>query len=86
MNSNDARGPLTRRFTTNALPTLSPIGQQRRQAAGDTQMVSTVFLPQLHKEHKASQEDHEIGEMEYNRSKQDRIGGSCGLFAGELRP
>lgn len=32
-----------RRFTTNALPTLSPIGQQRRQAAGggDPQMVST---------------------------------------------
>ena len=29
-----------RRFTTNALPTLSPIGQQRRQAAGDTHMVS----------------------------------------------
>jgi hypothetical protein len=55
MSSNDARGPgLTRRFTTNALPTtLSPIGQQRRQAAGDTQMVSTVFCPQLHLPHKA---------------------------------
>lgn len=35
-----------RRFTTNALPTLSPIGQQRRQAAGggDAQMVSTYFV------------------------------------------
>jgi len=33
-------GGLMRRFTTNALPTLSPIGQQRRQAAGDTQAVS----------------------------------------------
>jgi len=34
--SNEARAGLTRRFTTNALPTLSPIGQQRRLAAGDT--------------------------------------------------
>ncbi|KAI7521927.1 hypothetical protein KC331_g19518, partial [Hortaea werneckii] len=34
--SNDIRSGLTRRFTTNALPTtLSPIGQQRKQAAGD---------------------------------------------------
>ena len=41
MSSNDARGSLTRRFTMNALPTLSPIGQQRRQAAGETQLVST---------------------------------------------
>lgn len=32
---NDIRSGLTRRFTTNALPTLSPIGQQRKQAAGD---------------------------------------------------
>ncbi|KAK3701582.1 hypothetical protein LTR37_015436 [Vermiconidia calcicola] len=42
--NNDVRGNLTRRFTTNALPTLSPMGQQRRQAAGDTQMVSE-YLP-----------------------------------------
>ena len=40
--TNDARGSLTRRFTTNALPTLTPIGQQRRQAAENTQMVSTT--------------------------------------------
>lgn len=53
MTSNDARGPLTRRFTTNALPTLSPIGQQRRQAAGDTQMVSTTFHFQLHEQREA---------------------------------
>ncbi|USW49507.1 Putative armadillo-like helical, pumilio domain-containing protein [Septoria linicola] len=33
----DVRGSLTRRFTTNTVPTLSPIGQQRRQAAGDMQ-------------------------------------------------
>lgn len=39
--NNDGRGGLTRRFTMNALPTLSPIGQQRRQAAGDLSMVST---------------------------------------------
>ncbi|KAM0714024.1 hypothetical protein Q7P37_010988 [Cladosporium fusiforme] len=32
----ETRAGLTRRFTTNALPTLSPIGQQRRQAAGET--------------------------------------------------
>jgi hypothetical protein len=36
----DVRGALQRRFTTNTVPTLSPIGQQRRQAAGDVQMVS----------------------------------------------
>ena len=37
----EVRGGLTRRFTTNALPTLSPIGQQRLQAAGgDNAMVS----------------------------------------------
>lgn len=46
-NNNDARGSLMRRFTTNALPTLSPIGQQRRQAAGDPQMVSTISPLQL---------------------------------------
>ncbi|KAL1583038.1 hypothetical protein WHR41_08483 [Cladosporium halotolerans] len=34
--NNETRAGLTRRFTTNALPTLSPIGQQRRMAAGDT--------------------------------------------------
>jgi hypothetical protein len=42
-NNSDVRGSLTRRFTTNALPTLSPIGQQRRQAAGEPQVVSTPF-------------------------------------------
>ena len=40
---NDARIGLTRRFTMNALPTLSPIGQQRRQAAGESQAVSLNF-------------------------------------------
>lgn len=39
----DVRSGLTRRFTTNALPTLSPIGQQRRQAAGDYS-VSSLFV------------------------------------------
>lgn len=39
-NLSETRAGLTRRFTTNALPTLSPIGQQRRQAAGDTTQVS----------------------------------------------
>ncbi|GIZ36981.1 hypothetical protein CKM354_000044500 [Cercospora kikuchii] len=39
--TNDVRGALTRRFTTNTVPTLSPIGQQRRQAMGDMQ-VSTA--------------------------------------------
>nr|OQO30390.1 hypothetical protein B0A51_02350 [Rachicladosporium sp. CCFEE 5018] len=33
--TSEARSGLTRRFTTNALPTLSPIGQQRRLAAGE---------------------------------------------------
>lgn len=40
--SDQKTGGLMRRFTTNALPTLSPIGQQRRQAAGETQAVSTI--------------------------------------------
>ena len=46
--NNDNRGGLTRRFTMNALPTLSPIGQQRRQAAGDLSgMVSTQYFPSV---------------------------------------
>lgn len=32
--ASDVRAGLTRRFTTNALPTLSPIGQQRAQLGG----------------------------------------------------
>lgn len=48
MTSNDARGSLTRRFTTNALPTLSPIGQQRRQAAGEGTMVSLDSSHHMH--------------------------------------
>jgi hypothetical protein len=40
----ETRAGLTRRFTTNALPTLSPIGQQRRQAAGETPQVSVHLL------------------------------------------
>jgi len=35
MSPQDVRAGLPRRFTTNALPTLSPIGQQRMQAVGD---------------------------------------------------
>lgn len=42
--ANETRAGLTRRFTTNALPTLSPIGQQRRLAAGDTMQVSDPKL------------------------------------------
>lgn len=43
--TNDVRGALHRRFTTNTVPQLSPIGQQRRQAAGDVQQaVSAVSL------------------------------------------
>ena len=41
--TNETRAGLTRRFTTNALPALSPIGQQRRMAAGDTMQVSTYL-------------------------------------------
>jgi len=40
--SNDVRAGMTRRFTTNALPTLSPIGQQRKQAAGDYAVSTAV--------------------------------------------
>lgn len=38
----EQRVGLQRRFTTNALPILSPIGQQRLQAAGDVKPVSTI--------------------------------------------
>ncbi|CAD0091785.1 unnamed protein product [Aureobasidium mustum] len=43
----EGRGSLQRRFTTNALPTLSPIAQQRRQAADPAMTVSIspmIFL------------------------------------------
>jgi hypothetical protein len=40
----EGRGSLQRRFTTNALPTLSPIAQQRRQAADPAMTVSLYFL------------------------------------------
>jgi hypothetical protein len=44
--SNDVRGQLHRRFTTNNIPTvstpLSPIGQQRRQAAEPTEFTTAV--------------------------------------------
>jgi len=46
-NASSMRGGLTRRFTTNELPTaLSPIGQQRKAAAGDYS-VSTDFVSLL---------------------------------------
>lgn len=45
--ASEARAGLTRRFTTNALPTLSPIGQQRRMAAGDTMQVSARMAEHL---------------------------------------
>lgn len=38
----EGRGSLQRRFTTNALPTLSPIAQQRRQAADPAMTVSPI--------------------------------------------
>ena len=44
----DARGQLHRRFTTNNIPTLStplsPIGQQRRQAAEPTEFMTAVSI------------------------------------------
>lgn len=49
--SSDARGQLHRRFTTNNIPTLStplsPIGQQRRQAAEPPEVTSAVSAPRL---------------------------------------
>jgi hypothetical protein len=47
--TNDARGHLHRRFTTNNIPTLntplSPIGQQRRQAAEPAEFTTAVRAP-----------------------------------------
>lgn len=49
--SSDARGQLHRRFTTNNIPTLStplsPIGQQRRQAAEPPEVTTAVSAPNL---------------------------------------
>ena len=41
-NPTEVRGSLQRRFTTNALPTLAPIGEQRRQAMQLGDGVQTV--------------------------------------------
>jgi hypothetical protein len=45
--AHDARGPLQRRFTTNNIPTLntplSPIGQQRRQAAEPAEFTTATY-------------------------------------------
>ena len=46
----EGRGSLQRRFTTNALPTLSPIAQQRRQAADPAMTVSLLPISSLLKE------------------------------------
>jgi hypothetical protein len=50
--SNDGRGQLHRRFTTNNIPTLStplsPIGQQRRQAAEPTEFTTAVRTRRFH--------------------------------------
>jgi hypothetical protein len=50
--SNDVRGQLHRRFTTNNIPTLntplSPIGQQRRQAAEPTEFTTAVRTTRSH--------------------------------------
>lgn len=50
--SNDVRGQLHRRFTTNNIPTLStplsPIGQQRRQAAEPTEFTTAVRTHRSH--------------------------------------
>lgn len=49
MSTNSARGGLPRRFTTNELPTLpnlSPIGLQRKQAAGDYLVSSNISVPE----------------------------------------
>ena len=50
--SNDVRGQLHRRFTTNNIPTvstpLSPIGQQRRQAAEPTEFTTAVRTIRSH--------------------------------------
>lgn len=62
----DVRGALQRRFTTNTVPTLSPIGQQRRQAAGDVQMVS-FSTSDLEEQPKCSME------MEKEKSKESWI-------------
>ena len=44
------RASLQRRFTTNALPTLSPIAQQRRQAADPAMTVSISLIFSVSKE------------------------------------
>jgi len=53
--SNETRAGLTRRFTTNGLPTLSPIGQQRRMAAGDTMQVSDTNFKSAREDQRGSE-------------------------------
>ncbi|KAF9634045.1 hypothetical protein BFW01_g4940 [Lasiodiplodia theobromae] len=68
--ANDARGSLTRRFTTNTVPTmptlspLSPIGQQRRQAAENTELTSALEKKKAEYEYLKEQRRRFEAEME----------------------
>ncbi|KAI9685950.1 MAG: hypothetical protein M1820_010710 [Bogoriella megaspora] len=61
--SHDARASLHRRFTTNALPTLSPIGQQRRLAAEPQDQTSSLEKKKLEHEYLREQRRRFEAEM-----------------------
>lgn len=71
--TNDVRGALHRRFTTNTVPQLSPIGQQRRQAAGDVQQpVSAIFLNAGQASGAASRARDKNKDMRYSHMEESR--------------
>ncbi|KAL1306571.1 hypothetical protein AAFC00_005256 [Neodothiora populina] len=76
--SPDSRGSLQRRFTTNALPTLSPLGQQRRAAAEPKDYVSPGFKKITPSERKARQYEELL-------AQQRRIQAQMALIDPETR-
>lgn len=76
--SSDVRAGLTRRFTTNALPTLSPLGLQRKQAMGDY----TVSRKLAHQRHQIENErSGGKGMVDENKSMDNKLFHGAGVAA-----
>ncbi|KAF2810643.1 uncharacterized protein BDZ99DRAFT_386224 [Mytilinidion resinicola] len=80
---NDARATLHRRFTTNTVPTLqstplSPIGQQRRQAAEPAEFTTATY-------HKLQVLEKKKLEFEYLREQRRRFEAEMALFENRLK-
>ncbi|KAF2491645.1 ARM repeat-containing protein [Lophium mytilinum] len=79
---NDARATLHRRFTTNTVPTLqstplSPIGQQRRQAAEPAEFTTATY-------HKLQVIEKKKLEFEYLREQRRRFDAEMALYENRL--